>query len=229
MHRSFLSFLLLVFITFGFSSSVWAWGQKGHRIVAQVAYQHLSKRATKRVDGVLGKHGMVYWANWPDEIKSDTELYQTSFSGHYQDLPGGLTDEAVLRTLTDYPTHGGNLWRLRDSVLQVLRTNDSDHDALVFLVHLTGDSYCPMHSGHEDDLGGNKVDLKSIKVPVLCACADRDHLVPLSNSEPFMDALGSKDKTFLHFPTGHIGMFTSSRSRKEIIPGIIDWLKERSK
>lgn len=80
----------------------------------------------------------------------------------------------------------------------------------------------------ELELGGEKVDLKSIKVPVLCACADKDHLVPLANSEPFMDALGSKDKTFLHFPTGHIGMFTSSRSRKEIIPGIIDWIKERS-
>jgi polyhydroxyalkanoate synthase len=81
----------------------------------------------------------------------------------------------------------------------------------------------------ELELGGNTVDLKEIKVPVLCACADKDHLVPLANSEPFMDAIGSKDKTFLHFPTGHIGMFTSSRSRKEIIPGIIDWLKERSK
>ena len=81
----------------------------------------------------------------------------------------------------------------------------------------------------ELELGGQKVDLKSIKVPVLCACADRDHLVPLANSEPFMDALGSKDKQFLHFATGHIGMFTSSKSRKEIIPNIIDWLKERSK
>ncbi len=81
----------------------------------------------------------------------------------------------------------------------------------------------------ELELGGETVNLKDIKVPVLCACADKDHLVPLANSEPFMDALGSKDKTFLHFPTGHIGMFTSSRSRKEIIPGIIDWLKERSK
>ena len=81
----------------------------------------------------------------------------------------------------------------------------------------------------ELELGGNQVDLKSITIPVLCACADRDHLVPLSASEPLMDAIGSKDKTFLHFPTGHIGMFTSSRSRKEIIPGIIEWIKERSK
>ena len=59
--------------------------------------------------------------------------------------------------------------------------------------------------------------------------ADKDHLVPLSASEPFMDALGSTDKTFLHFPTGHIGMFTSSKSKTEIVPTIITWLKDRSK
>lgn len=79
------------------------------------------------------------------------------------------------------------------------------------------------------ELGGKVADLKKVKIPVLCACADKDHLVPLSASEPFMDALGSTDKTFLHFPTGHIGMFTSSKSKTEIVPTIITWLKDRSK
>ena len=79
------------------------------------------------------------------------------------------------------------------------------------------------------ELGGKVADLSKVKIPVLCACADKDHLVPLSASEPFMDALGSTDKTFLHFATGHIGMFTSSKSKKEIIPTIITWLKDRSK
>ena len=79
------------------------------------------------------------------------------------------------------------------------------------------------------ELGGKRANLKEVTIPVLCACADKDHLVPLSASEPFMDALGSIDKTFLHFPTGHIGMFTSGRSSTEIIPTIITWLKDRSK
>ena len=79
------------------------------------------------------------------------------------------------------------------------------------------------------ELGCKRVNLKEVTIPVLCACADKDHLVPLSASEPFMDALGSIDKTFLHFPTGHIGMFTSGRSSTEIIPTIITWLKDRSK
>ena len=79
------------------------------------------------------------------------------------------------------------------------------------------------------ELGGQTVNLKDITVPVLMACADRDHLVPLSASEPIIDAVGSIDKTYLHFPTGHIGMFTSSKSKKEILPTIIEWIKDRSK
>lgn len=32
----------------------------------------MTKRAIKKVDSLLGKHGMVYWATWADEIRSDT-------------------------------------------------------------------------------------------------------------------------------------------------------------
>ncbi|MBQ4018267.1 MAG: S1/P1 Nuclease, partial [Paludibacteraceae bacterium] len=49
-----------------------AWGQEGHRIIAEVAYHYLSSGAQKKIDKILGKHGMVYVANWADEIKSDT-------------------------------------------------------------------------------------------------------------------------------------------------------------
>ena len=81
----------------------------------------------------------------------------------------------------------------------------------------------------EFELGGQKVDLKNIKNPVLVACADKDHLVPLSASEPMIDAIGSTDKEFKHFKTGHIGMYTSSKAQPEYWPAIINWLKDRSK
>jgi hypothetical protein len=78
--------------------NTFAWGPKGHRIVAQVAYDLLSNKARKQVDAVLGTRGMVYLSTWPDEIKSDT-IYPTSFTCHYQDLAGGMTDAAVVATL----------------------------------------------------------------------------------------------------------------------------------
>ncbi len=136
-----------------------AWGQEGHRIIAQIAYQHLSKKAKKNVDKILGEQGIVYWSNWADEIKSDT-IYSNSSQWHYQDLDSGMTREEVLSTLTRYPTEGGELWRAVDSLTAELRQHHDNFDALRFLTHLLGDCFCPMHTGHINDLGGNRVKMK---------------------------------------------------------------------
>ena len=80
----------------------------------------------------------------------------------------------------------------------------------------------------ELEIGGQKVNLKKITQPLLCACAEYDHLVPLSSSKPLLDYVGSKDKQFVSFKTGHIGMYVSSKSQKMIAPQIIEWLNSRS-
>lgn len=77
-------------------------------------------------------------------------------------------------------------------------------------------------------LGGKTVDLKNITMPLLCVCAEYDHLVPLSASRPLLDAVGSKDTQFLSFKTGHIGMYVSSQSQKSIAPQIVEWTNSRS-
>lgn len=136
-----------------------AWGPEGHRIIAQVAYNYMNKKAVKQVDKVLGKHGMVYWATWADEIRSDT-IYPNSFDWHFQDLEAGMSDDEVAAVLTDYPEVGGNLYRALDSIYNLLQKDKTNHDALRFLVHLSGDRYCPMHMGHIADKGGNTIKLK---------------------------------------------------------------------
>ena len=78
-------------------------------------------------------------------------------------------------------------------------------------------------------IGGKSVNLKNITCPVLMACGDADHLVPLSSSEKLIEHVGTTDATYLHFKTGHIGMFTSSKSQKEIVPSIVEWLDQRTK
>ncbi|MBR2935644.1 MAG: S1/P1 nuclease [Paludibacteraceae bacterium] len=146
-------FLLIV------AMNSWAWGPKGHRIVAQVAYDNLDCKARKHVDKVLGKKGMIYLSTWPDEIKSDT-IYPTSFTCHYQDLNGGMTDSAVVASLTYYPTEGGDLFMALDSIEVVLQRKPTNHDALVFYVHFMADRFCPMHVAHLDDKGGNAVKMR---------------------------------------------------------------------
>ena len=143
---------------------LFAWGQKAHRIIAEVAYNSLTDKAAAAVDSLFGRHGMVWCANWADEIKSDT-VYPDSYDWHFQDLAPRLTDSAVIATLHCYPLHGGRLWRVIDSLKTILsapqKPQGQQHtDALKFFIHLTGDCYCPMHIAHEDDLGGNLVKMK---------------------------------------------------------------------
>ena len=156
MQKRVILFLLLVAFV---HTQVLAWGQKGHRIIAQIAYDNLNKQTQKQVDGILGKHGMMYIANWADEIKSDT-IYPNSHDWHYQDVHEGMSEEELLAMLKTYPEEGGNLFRAMDSLTNVLKINKNDKVALTFLVHLYGDRFCPMHMGYLSDAGGNKVSCK---------------------------------------------------------------------
>lgn len=78
------------------------------------------------------------------------------------------------------------------------------------------------------EIGGRVVDLRRIAMPVLNVFADLDHLVPPDCSEPFTDLISSPDKTKFRFPTGHIGIFTSSKSQKEFAPKISGWIRDHS-
>lgn len=77
-------------------------------------------------------------------------------------------------------------------------------------------------------IGGQQVDLKNIKCPLMNIYAQADHLVPPSATKPLNDHVGSKDKELYEFPGGHIGVFVGSRSQKELGPKIAEWLTERS-
>jgi len=80
----------------------------------------------------------------------------------------------------------------------------------------------------ETEIGDQRVDLGAIKCPVLNIYAEDDHLIPPSASKPLAEHVGSQDYTELAFKGGHIGIYTSARSRETIPPAIVDWLSARS-
>ena len=80
----------------------------------------------------------------------------------------------------------------------------------------------------EFELGGKKVDLKKITMPLLNMFGEQDHLVSPKCSGPLSELVGSKDVTTLPYPVGHIGMYVSSRAQKEMPPTVARWLIERS-
>jgi polyhydroxyalkanoate synthase len=80
----------------------------------------------------------------------------------------------------------------------------------------------------ELELGGRRVELANLEMPILQIVAEYDHLIPPEASKPFNDVVPSDDATILEFPTGHIGMSVSSRSHAELWPEVCDWFEARS-
>ncbi|MEI9944708.1 MAG: S1/P1 nuclease [Chitinophagaceae bacterium] len=140
------------------SQAAFCWGITGHRVVAEVAQSHLSKKAKKELQKIIGKETLAWWANWPDFIKSDTTWNYAS-KWHYVDLPGHMGKEAFISELKKLP--GENLYtqipamvaQLKDKSLPV----EKRRIALAFLIHFIGDLHQPLHVGRDEDEGGNKI------------------------------------------------------------------------
>ncbi|MEW6263781.1 MAG: class III poly(R)-hydroxyalkanoic acid synthase subunit PhaC [Thermodesulfobacteriota bacterium] len=80
----------------------------------------------------------------------------------------------------------------------------------------------------EFTVGGRRVDLKKLTMPILNIFGEQDHLVPPECSRPLSKLVGSTDVTTLGFPLGHIGMYVSSHAQRDIAPTVVKWLIERS-
>jgi len=79
----------------------------------------------------------------------------------------------------------------------------------------------------EFELAGKKIDLKNITMPVLNIFGEQDHLVPPACSKPLKDHVGTRDVTNLNYPVGHIGMYVSSKTQRDLAPSVAKWLNER--
>lgn len=133
--------------------------------------------------------------------------------GKYIDLPTIATDEDKLlnflrmeKWIFDSPDQAGEAWR--KFIKDFYQGNK-------------------LVSG-EVELGGRKVDLQQITMPVLNLYAEQDHLVPPASSLALSELVGSSDYTVQSFPTGHIGMYVSGKVQKSLPPLIAEWLSEHS-
>lgn len=137
--------------------SIFAWGLSGHRIVGEIAQQHLSKKAEKRVLAVLGGSTIAMEANWADFVKSDPN-YKEFSPWHYNNFEAEI-DRAKFDSTAMSQERGEAIFRIY-YLIDRLKINPNDVVALHFLIHIVGDIHCPMHMGRPEDLGGNKIEIK---------------------------------------------------------------------
>lgn len=139
-----LSFLAIPLLAF-------SWGKTGHRIVNEIAWQHMTKKARKNVQAVLGDEQLPLVGNWMDFIRSERS-YDSLKYWHYCTVPDGKT-----YTEAGTPEKGDAVYGI-NKLTEELRTKQFSVDevfALKCLTHLVGDIHQPLHVGNGTDKGGN--------------------------------------------------------------------------
>jgi polyhydroxyalkanoate synthase subunit PhaC len=79
------------------------------------------------------------------------------------------------------------------------------------------------------EVGGERVDLGKLTMPLLNIYGKYDHLVPPEACEKLIDHVGSTDKENICLDTGHIGIYVSSKFQEAFAPKIARWLKQRDR
>ena len=159
------SVLLLALLSFNFGYS---WGTTGHRVIAEIAENHLSGKAKRQLKKIIGEQKLAYWANWPDQIKSDTTgVWKPTEKWHYVNVPPQTNIKEFSESLK--AQQGPNIYtQIKVLSDQIKDKNTSTQDreiALRFLIHLFGDSVQPLHIGRLEDLGGNRIKLNYFGSP----------------------------------------------------------------
>jgi hypothetical protein len=154
--------LLIVVLTFSYTVELHAWGRHGHRVMAEIAEQNLTRRAQRRVTHLLDGFPMAYWSYWADRLRSDeTGRWNHTLPWHFINIPSNLTRAEFEEHVRNFPQE--NVYFSIGHLSDILRDrNTSEREkayALRLLIHFVGDLHNPMHTGREEDRGGNLINI----------------------------------------------------------------------
>jgi len=132
------------------------WGQTGHRTIGEIATDHLTNRARKKIEKLLDGHNLAYVSTFGDEIKSD-KRYDKYYTWHYVNFPIGSRYEDSNKE------EKGDIMTGMEHCISVLKDENASREDQVFhlklLVHLIGDLHQPLHVGRAEDRGGNDIEV----------------------------------------------------------------------
>jgi hypothetical protein len=150
--------LILVF----WDISVGAWGPVAHRAVARLAQQRLTPAARTQVGALLPGESLADVAVWADDVRDTTHPHTAHW--HFTNIP--ITSSGYRRERDCRPSPKGDCVVAAIERLQVeLRTSTNQtarREALKFLVHFVGDIHQPLHTGQNNDRGGNDREIAMI-------------------------------------------------------------------
>lgn len=157
-----------------FSLNGWCWNAVGHKLVAQIAYHHLTPEAKKKcnqynhsLDPIYKPASLVNAAPWMDGLRYMHQLWLKEF--HYIDIPYSSDGTQVN---DPNPTNAVTAIESAKKILADKTSSDFDKGFnLRILLHVVGDLHQPLHAVSQysarhphGDMGGNLVVLSSNSV-----------------------------------------------------------------
>lgn len=139
-------------------ASAGGWGNRGHDIIAFVAFHRLSPAAQQAVRTLLGASTLATAASFADEVRKDRP---ETAQWHFVDIPRNAAAYDARRDCRA-TKRGDCVVKAIERCEAALRHGGSGcgtsrKEALMFLIHLVGDVHQPLHCATDqpDDRGGN--------------------------------------------------------------------------
>ncbi|MBI2897011.1 MAG: alpha/beta fold hydrolase [Deltaproteobacteria bacterium] len=82
--------------------------------------------------------------------------------------------------------------------------------------------------GRDLVLGGRKIDVGAVEVPLLAFAGRTDNIAPIASAADIVEIVGSRDKRFIEVPGGHVGVVAGRKARQAVWEPTADWLAPRS-
>jgi len=132
--------------------SAWAWGSEGHRIIADIAWDHLNDATLKNLRPFLGDNDLASISTWADDIRSGRP---ETGPWHYVDIAPD-SDGYQAKDCPDDNCIVARIKMFADILGDPAQPFAKRSEALKFVVHFVGDLSQPMHA-MADARGGNDI------------------------------------------------------------------------
>jgi hypothetical protein len=149
-----LRFVLIALV----SIPAFSWGAQGHRIVGHIAAARICSSTRDELEILLQGDSLAEVGLWADQIRGN-ERWAYTKPWHYINVPDGM-DPAVIQR----PANGDILSAIEVQQEELSYGSNlarADRQALRFLIHLVADVHQPLHVGRREDLGGNKISVRT--------------------------------------------------------------------